>query len=391
MEVYILDGLLRRTAVVDAFESLIWTERFADIGDFELMIDSTRGNRSLFVPGVKLAHNESYRVMTVETVEDNLEEDGRKMLKVKGRSLEAILDDRLAVGAEQGYLLRTPWYLFGFPKELAELMFANICVAAAVHPSDEIPFVTLGQTLYPPDTTSDPDEQIELVQEMMSLLQAEKELCEVYNMGFRLYRNPNTNELYFNIYMGSDRTSRQTALPAVIFAPELDNLQNVNGMSTIEQTKNVCYVFLDSGEYVNVYQDVSGPEVTGFDRRVLSIKAPNPPEEVTNVTEYLIQKGKEELAKHRAFEAFDGEIDQRSQYKYQVDYNLGDLVEQRGLYGATNFMRVTEHIFVSDKEGEKSYPTLAIERYIEPGAWGSWNYNKAWSEFEDAEYWNTQG
>jgi hypothetical protein len=41
MEVYILDSLLRRTEVVDQFESCIWTERFSEHGEFEIDIKST--------------------------------------------------------------------------------------------------------------------------------------------------------------------------------------------------------------------------------------------------------------------------------------------------------------------------------------------------------------
>jgi hypothetical protein len=48
MEVFILDSLLRRSQVVDKFESLIWTERFSEIGDFELDLKSTLEARGQF-------------------------------------------------------------------------------------------------------------------------------------------------------------------------------------------------------------------------------------------------------------------------------------------------------------------------------------------------------
>ena len=47
MEMYILDSLWRREAVIDVFKSFIWTERYAAWGDFELIIPSTAQNRKI--------------------------------------------------------------------------------------------------------------------------------------------------------------------------------------------------------------------------------------------------------------------------------------------------------------------------------------------------------
>jgi hypothetical protein len=105
MEVYILDSLYRRIEVVDKFESLIWTERWDDIGDFELHIPSSASAKALFHPDVNIATNDSVRVMTVETVEDTLDDEGRKMYKVKGRSIEKITEDRFMTGTYAGYEL----------------------------------------------------------------------------------------------------------------------------------------------------------------------------------------------------------------------------------------------------------------------------------------------
>jgi hypothetical protein len=55
MEVYTLDSLLRRTTVVDVYQSLIWTERWIESGDFQLDIVSTPATRRLFAAGTKLA------------------------------------------------------------------------------------------------------------------------------------------------------------------------------------------------------------------------------------------------------------------------------------------------------------------------------------------------
>lgn len=71
------------------------------------------------------------------------------------------------------------------------------------------------------------------------------------------------------------------------------------------------------------------------------------------------QKAAEEFKKYQKVSTFDGEINERSALRYGIDYDLGDLVELRNEDGFTFTRRVTEQIFVSDKEGERSYPTLS--------------------------------
>jgi hypothetical protein len=62
------------------------------------------------------------------------------------------------------------------------------------------------------------------------------------------------------------------------------------------------------------------------------------------------------------------------------------VVETRNADGVTNNMRVTEQIFVSDQEGERAYPTLTLNTFINTGSWLSWLNNKTWSELTDEEW-----
>ena len=101
----------------------------------------------------------------------------------------------------------------------------------------------------------------------------------------------------------------------------------------------------------------------------------------------MIQLGRDELSKNQSLSAFDGEISQNGLYKYGVDYNVGDMVEKQSADNITNTMRITEHIFVSDKDGDRSYPTLSIDQVITPGSWLSWDNNKEWDDMGATEYW----
>jgi len=383
MEAYVLDPLLRRIAVIDQFESLIWTERFYAYGDFQMDIESTPGMRTLLSTGTLLAMNESYRVMTVETVEDETGSDGRRMLSVKGRSLEAIMLDRVAKESTSDLTTSPKWVITDEPAEVARKIFHDICVTGVLDPMDVIPFINEG-TFLPSDTVAEPVDPITVELDPTTVYDAIEDICTVWSMGFRLIRNFDASELWFDIYTGSDRTTGQTTLAPVIFTPSLDNLQDIKELTTIDKAKNVAYVYSPAG-FLKVYPVGVDEDVTGFERHVLVVNATDVTAETTDIPGALLQKGMEELAKNRVSQSLDGEIAQNSQYKYGVHYNLGDIVEMR-TDNSTNNMRVTEQIFVSDREGERAYPTLSLNTFITTGSWLSWLNNVQWIELTTEEW-----
>lgn len=388
MEVYTLDSLYRRENVIDRFESLIWTDRYDELGDFKMTLHSTLESRSRLKAGTYLATNVSHYVMQVETVEDDATSEGKRILTVSGRSIEKIMDDRVAMGALIDTTSSPNWTLTGAPAVVARKIFHDICVTGILGEFDKIPFIFEG-TFLPASTITEPIDPITVEITPTSVYNAIKNICQVWSLGFRLIRQFDMSKLWFDIYTGSDRTTGQSILPPVIFTPELDNLQDTTELTTISQAKNVAYVFSPAG-FMAVYPPDVDPEVEGFERRILVVDANDITEENPDVFAALVQRGTEELAKNRAYRAFDGEINQNSQYKPGRDYNLGDIVEVRNTDGETNNMRVTEIIYVSDSEGERSYPTLALNVFITTGSWLSWTGNKVWEDYGPTEYWEDQ-
>lgn len=388
MEAYTLDSLLRRVSVIDRFESLIWTERFQAFGDFQMEIESTPATRSLLKAGTLLAMNKSHRIMTVETVEDGTDAEGRRMLSVKGRSIESILLDRVAKESTANLTTSPKWKITSPPAAVARKIFKDICVTGVLDVGDKIPYIIEG-TFMPEDTIPEPIDPITVEIEPTTVYDAIVDICNTWNLGFRMLREYDMSKLYFDIYTGSDRTTAQSVLAPVIFTPSLDNLQNTKEFTTIEKAKNVAYVYSPAG-FQKVYPIGVDPEVEGFERHVLVVNATDITSDNPDVPTALTQRGNEELAKNRVFKAFDGEISQYSQFKYGTHYDLGDIVEMRNTDGVINNMRVTEQIFVSDQEGERAYPTLTLNTFITTGSWLSWLNNKKWVDMGATEYWNTQ-
>jgi hypothetical protein len=345
-----------------------------------LDLKSTLENRAQFLPGTRLAINNSYRVMTVETVEDNTDTDGKEMLKVKGHSLEALLEDRVARNAMTDTVTEPSWALLGTPGNIARAMFDHVVRTHSLDPLDAIPFLQPG-SIFPADTIPESLTEITWVQNPDSLFNAIKAICDAYDLGFRLVRNFDMSQLYFDIYAGLDRTTQQSTVPPVIFSVGLDNIQNTTEYQTIEKSKNVAYVFSDAGFEV-VYGPNVDPDTDGFDRHVMvvnvTIEAGDP-----DPTGTMIQAGTEALMANRASAYFDGEVNQYNEYVYGVDYNVGDLVEMRNKDGIITYKKVTEQIFVSDDQGERSYPTLTADLFAGTNTWLEWtNKSTVWLDYD---------
>jgi hypothetical protein len=386
VDIYILDPLLRRDTLVDRFISCIWTERFAAFGDFELVLDSTQANRRLFITGALLACNESNYVMRVTNLEDSTDAEGKATFTVKGVSLEMMLEDRGAFGVLDDLTTAPKWTLTGAPAVVARKIFHDICVTGILDVGDKIPYIVEGSFL-PEDTIPEPVDPITVEIAPQSVYSAIKSICDTWSLGFRILRHGDLSQLYFDVYSGSDRTTKQNVLDAVVFTPELENLQNTSELTSVDSYKNVAYVYSPAGVEVVYPQDVH-PETAGFERHVLMVQADDITSDNPDVSAALIQRGNDELSKYRSFSAFDGEINPNSAYIYGIHYYLGDLVEVRNVDGVTNDMRVTEQIFVSDAEGDRAYPTLAVNLFIDTGSWLSWAANQVWQDLGPTEYWS---
>lgn len=400
MEIYILDGMLRPIDVVDVFISMVWTERFAEIGDFELIVIADQTNKRRFVDNTLISITESMGVMRVEIIEEKADADGRQILRIRGRDLLSLLEGRVAI---ERYGMPTPgtqpsWVIPGIsPVYAIQYMFERVCVYGDLSADDIIPFVQNGQSLYPPSTIPEPsDADFEF--KPGPLFRAMKEIADIYDLGIRFYKDPDASKLYFNVYTGNDRTTTQTVNTPVVFSPDMQNLTDTTEFTDRSKHFNVVHVlYIRKNEFDNEVVDevvVTDDEIavqnTGLDRRAKVLVVTSISEDIPDIPAYLYQLGMEEIRKSRPFGAFDGEVTQHSNYVYGRDYYMGDIVEVRSSTGSSAHMRVVEQIFVQDESGQRSYPTLITKQFINQGTWLSWKYNVEWSAMGSEEYWSTQ-
>lgn len=386
MEYYTLDDQCRRDQLIEGYSSIIWTEREQDVGDFQIVIPSTPSTRALFTTDLWIWRKGSTYVMIIDTITDAIDpNDGSRNLTITGKSLENILNDRVAYSAIIDTTSTPNWTLTDTPGNIIRTIFQLICVAGILSPNDTIPFYTPG-TLLPPGGIEEETEIITVVITPDTLFNIFQQLCQTYFLGFRFVRNGDLGEIYFEVYTGSDRTSAQSILPAVIFDPDMDNLGGVSWLTSSAAVKTVAYVFAANGAEV-VYGPYSNPDDSGTDRRVLVVNSSNSDPAGDDLTDELHTEGLIALSSQRLVYSFDGEIPQNTGYVYGVDYNLGDIIEERQAAGFGNFMYVTEQIFTSDDTGDHSYPTLVVQTVVTPGSWASWDHQIEWDQEDDSITW----
>lgn len=382
MEFYTLDDSLRRYEVFDSYTSLIWTERYSSAGDFQMQIPSTRANRAALAVDKLCTVNDTSRVCKIETMEDIIDAQGVKTLKIAGRGIEAVLlEDRVAVPALTSLTAVPNWTLTGRPGEIARKIFTDICVTKVIMGTDGIPFYKAG-SIFTPGTIQEPLDTVTMTLEIASVYTSLKKVCDMYNLGFRLARKGETSELYFDVYTGDNRTTQQGTFPAVVFSRELDNLSATNELISSALQKNVAYVMTPNGSGLVYASGWDATKAVGFNRRVLYVAATDITATGTALPPQIQQRGQEELAKNRAILAFDGEIPQVGSYSFGPgrDYDLGDIVEIRNSDGLANNLRVDEFIRTSDASGEKAYPTLVSELIVNPGSWLSFDAGVYWAD-----------
>lgn len=408
MELLLLDDQLRSVAVIDQFESLIWAERFADIGDFEMVIASTKGVRDLLLEGTKVTVNGSYYVATIETVESTQDADGRAVLKVKGPFIEAVFKDRVAKDSMSDLTTEPYWVMSDTPAGIIKEMVVSICIDGDLSAADIIPYLQEGEFLvtsgswyslpetlywddavgiwedgyagYTPTGDGDTGTEITVSLKPQSLYEAIRSICEVYGLGFRLVRNGEHSELYFEVYEGFDRTLGQDDLAPVLFSVDMDNLSDSTEFNSLSGSKNVAYVFAVNG-FAEVYASGVDPATAGFQRRVLLVDASDIDIAAgTTLDDMLNQRGLAALGENKHVSAFDGEISKFGPYKYGLDYNLGDVVALENSDRVISKMRVIEQILVHDAQGERSYPTLVQDEVVDPGSWYSLPASLVWND-----------
>jgi len=353
MEIELLNSNFERIYILDTFVSMIWTDRFWEIGDFDITTIPSITNLTMFNNATYLKLKESEHLMIIEHKEIKSDIENGDLFIVKGRSLESILDRRI---------IWEPTYLSGSLQDGIE----SIIIDNIQYPTDTdrtISNFTFDLSTDPAITGLTVDTQFA---DGETIYKAISEMCQAKEIGFRILLTP-TGSFELGLYAGTDRSVSQSTNVLVEFSSNLDNLIEASYVETTKYLKTVVLVAGEQGvgnakAYIEV--DAPGTPPTGLNRREMYYKAnisKNLPGGGTLTdAQYLDQlegKGVEELAKNVFVKSFDGEVS-TVMYNYGEDFFMGDILQIADDYGHSTSSRVTEMIYSQNVEGIKVYPTF---------------------------------
>lgn len=367
MDVNVLNRSFEVTGVVDAYTSLIWTERYNDASDFEIYCAATPDLMNLYKKKDYLIMKDSDKVMIIDTVnyKSSFEESG--MITVSGKSLEYILHKRL-IGVET--------VLEGNVQNgILKLLNEN-----AINPEVEARKIPDLQFIASTDTRITSLEFEEEVQYWgENLYDTICEICKQFDIGFRVYMLPN-DTFAFELYAGVDHTFSQTENSAVVFSPEFGNLVSSEYYTTSADVKTAALVLGEARDIEETFEHngvsttkvvptqyhvwIEG-EATGLDREELFVDQTSlsmfvkdiqvPPDKYKN---RLKQKGETDLDATKEDTVIEAEVDFYGQFQYGKDYKLGDILEVENELQMSMKVRITEFVRCHDTSGEHFNPAF---------------------------------
>lgn len=351
MDLYVLNKEFNPVSIIDAYESVIWTDRYDACGDFEIYAPIQMIDRSLVREDFYIRQKESDHVMIIEKFLTQSDVEDGTYITISGRSLESILERRIVWGLS---------VLSGnFQSELKRLFNENLI--APTDDSRRIPNFIFEDSDDPAITSL----EISTQYTGDNLYDIVRNLCAEANLGFRITLN-SLNQFVFKLYSGVDRSYDQTENSYVVFSPKFENLLSSNYVHSKTSLKTVALV-AGEGEGADRKFASIGYNISGLDRRELFVDARDitsnveegePPITDEEYTEFLKQRGIEKLVDTITTDSFEGEADDSIMFKYGRDFFNGDVVQIANEFGQEARARVVEVVISDDKNGHTVFPTF---------------------------------
>ena len=400
------------TEVLEGYSSMIWTERYADHGEFQLKtprIKEHLAQMTYFSIGRMITHKDTDVVMMADNYSIETNEDGVEELTVTGRTVTSIFEDRAVEGLRGepwkpttqynavDYIGALIWDALGLGYNLDPINnnpvlsdifeipqaahISGYCLTNTIH-RDLIAaqdwFITAGEVwkkitdaltldrlgirvIRPPWNAADVPggtPTYEMTYDPPGGTDTGGAATYLGVGGFET-----DDRLQINIYTGIER-------PNTIFNWDRGDISTAKYLISDKNYKNVCYVQSNTTAYDNIWVYADGASDTtsiGFARRAMAIDGETDQGSLSgpDYEALLRQKGEIELKKHRRDRMLDAAIAINTPYKYKIDYDLGDTVTVMGDHGFFETMMVSEHIRTDDAEGDREYPTLIRNEVVE--------------------------
>lgn len=313
----VMNSNFERLAVIDDYNSFIWTTRYYDCGDFELCVDVHSNSFDLFQMDYYILRDDDENVGIIENVKIQRNEEGHEIMIVSGRFLPSIIGRRIISKQTQ---------ISGNVSNGIYMLLQNEIINPTIAQRKISNFVCgnyINTQAIEQQFTGD------------NLLTAITDICRTYNIGFKVILN-DSNQYVFQMFNGVDRSYGQNVNPYVVFSDAYDNLLS---SEYEENYKNIATNVLVAGEG------------EGLDRKTLWVTKSNP----SGINRHEVYKD------HRNIRSNDGEIS-------DAEYN--QLLHEAGLEQLTTFTQAFTGTVYFDNIVYKQDVNIGDICTIENARWG---------------------
>lgn len=353
MNIYVMDSSLKRIGVIDAYRSIIWTQRYYEAGDFELFLDATQDAIDLCQKGRLLYREGDYEdgvfksVMIIMYVQLNTSLDDGNTLLIRGPDIKSIVGRRIIWN--QTILSGT------LENNIRSVLNANI-----INPSitaRKINNFVLGDQMGGTSTV-----QVQATGDNIDTWITEQ--IKPFEVGYDVQIS--NGNFVFTLYKGADRSYDQSANPYVIFSPDYENLLASDYAESDVDTKNFALIAGEGEGSARKVTTAGDSTMTGIDRMEIYVDARDLSTTTDSGTlsdaEYMAQlksRGLEKLVEFAPVKVFEGEVEAETNFIFGVDYFLGDKVQVVNEYGIGSSVRIVEIIDSEDQSGRTVVPTFS--------------------------------
>ncbi|WP_298535762.1 siphovirus ReqiPepy6 Gp37-like family protein [uncultured Methanobrevibacter sp.] len=340
----IMNRSFERLAEIDDYISFIWTNRYYEAGDFELVVVANAENIATMQKWNYIVRDDDENIGIIEKLSIVHEDEIGNVLTVSGRFLASILGRRI--------IATQTTVTGGVSNCINKLINENVInpSVAARKISNFIlgtySFSNLMQAQYTGD----------------NLLETISMICQTYGLGFKVTLN-DQHKFVFQLYKGVDHTYDQHTNPYVVFSDEFDNLISSEYEENCEEMTTAVLV-AGEGEGLQRKTMWITNNATGLDRCELykdqrDLQSNNGEISDAEYNKLLEEAGRELLTTYTA--AFTGEV-YMDNVNYKTDLNVGDLVvienKKWGIYMNTRLVEVIES--VSETGEYTTVPTFGV-------------------------------
>lgn len=349
---FVLDSQMQPKNVIEDFNSMLWVERYNNLGLFKLVADRKNSLIANLDGTDFIGKSDSRYFMYVDDVDDDYEAG---LVTVTGRTGDLVMKYRTSFNSG-AYTAGQTWKWIGYPTAAAIGVIRN-AIASGYTPNDALYSIdNLSVTNSVGDAGVSSTFELPIQEAYTNL----KNLLDPINVGWRMRRTFDSLTVNFDIYQGVDR-SAYPADGTIMFTPQRDNFRK--GVLRRRGNEYATHGILYGNSTVYYRSSPFNIGGSGFLARVIPIDGEDI--KMTNVTAAQLQamlENKADAAFRQRLETayIDGEVVSKlpGQYVYGTDYNLGDqvLVSHSGGYASAH--RVVEHTTSVDQEGIREFPTL---------------------------------